>query len=148
MTLASSNEWGVCKMIRERRLQKMFKQKMNQVAQLFSIQATDRKNEELEVEGEFMLTISTLPQTNLEVHQIDLLNLLLTEFENLFAEPKCLPPTRPVDHTIHLKSHTEPINVRAYRYPPNQKIVIENLVRKMLQKSFIRPSHPLLPPYC
>ena len=46
----------------------MFKQKPNQVAQLFSIQATDKKNEELEAEGEFMLMVSTPPQANLEVH--------------------------------------------------------------------------------
>ena len=33
------------------------------------------------------------------------------------------------------------MNVRSYRYPPKQKTEIERLIKDMLQKSIIQPSH-------
>ena len=68
--------------------------------------------------------------------------MLLIEFRDLF-EPNSLPPEKPYDHTIILKPNTKPINVWSYRYPPRQKIEIEKLIKDMLQKSIIQPSHSL-----
>nr|GMC77790.1 Transposon Ty3-G Gag-Pol polyprotein [Ipomoea batatas] len=54
---------------------------------------------------------------------------LLTEFSPIFEPPKKLPPTRPIDHKIHLLPNTKPVNVRPYRYPyfqnqsENQRLV-------------------------
>lgn len=65
---------------------------------------------------------------------------LLTEFTDIFQEPKELPPTRSHDHCIPLKSDSEPTNVRPYRYPHFQKAEIERQVRDMLHSGIIRPS--------
>jgi len=139
MTLMGSKDQGMCKMITGRKLQKLIKHKKGQVAQLFSIHTTEPKEEELEVEGEPRLTVSQCPHDT--QHHTELLDALLIEFEDLFIDPQTLPPTRAIDHSINLNPHTEPINCRACRYPPNQKTEIEKLVKEMLQKSLIRPSH-------
>ena len=70
----------------------------------------------------------------------DFLHSLLVEFEELFVEPTSLPPDRFLEHTIHLKPNTEPINVCSYCYFPFQKAEIERLVKEMLSKNVIRPS--------
>lgn len=57
---------------------------------------------------------------------------LLTEFSPIFEPPKKLPPTRPIDHKIHLLPNTKPVNVRPYRYPYFQKSEIEKMVKEML----------------
>jgi len=75
-----------------------------------------------------------------KVPQLDSLNLLLDEFEDLFEEPKSLPPPRPIDHTISLKANAEPVNIRSYRYPPKQKAEIERMIKDMLSTSVIQPS--------
>ena len=50
-------------------------------------------------------------EVNEEVEQ------LLKDFEELFTEPKTLPPQRMLDHEIHLLPNSVPVNVRPYRYP-------------------------------
>ncbi|XP_060969861.1 uncharacterized protein LOC133037067 [Cannabis sativa] len=52
---------------------------------------------------------------------------LLSEFQDVFAEPKQLPSHRKDDYRIFLQQGTTPINVRPYRYPYFQKDVIEKL---------------------
>lgn len=69
-----------------------------------------------------------------------LLELLLNEYQDLFVEPKSLPPQRSLDHSIPLVPQVEPINIRSYRYPPKLKTKIERLVKDMLSQSIIRPS--------
>ena len=76
-----------------------------------------------------------------EVKPLDPLYLLLVEFKDLFVEPTTLPPQRPFDHAINLKTNTEPINVCSSRYPPIQKAEIEKLVKEMLVSSIIQPSY-------
>ena len=61
----------------------------------------------------------------------------MSEYADIFAEPKGLPAHRNLDHKIVLKPGTAPINGRPYRYPTLQKDVIENAVREMLQLSLI-----------
>ncbi|KAJ3687587.1 hypothetical protein LUZ61_016751 [Rhynchospora tenuis] len=65
---------------------------------------------------------------------------LLESYSDLFQEPKSLPPKRKNDHTIPLKSGTEPVNLRPYRYSFVQKTAIEDIVEEMLNNSIITPS--------
>lgn len=65
---------------------------------------------------------------------------LLTKFNSLFHPPQSLPPSRTTNHHIHLQPHSEPVNVRPYRYPHFQKQEIESQIEDMLQKGLIRPS--------
>jgi len=82
-----------------------------------------------------------------QITHLALLDELLVKYEDLFAEPRSLPPNRLFDHSINLKPNTEPVNIRAYRYPPIQKNEIERMVRDMLQQSIIKPSQsPLASP--
>ena len=46
---------------------------------------------------------------------------LLGEFEDLFTEPKSLPPHRMLDHEIPLLPNSVLVNVWPYRYPYFQK---------------------------
>ncbi|XP_057952937.1 uncharacterized protein LOC131147183 [Malania oleifera] len=69
------------------------------------------------------------------------LTSLLDEFQQVFAEPRGLPPIRSCDHGITLKEGTSPISVRPYRYPYFQKEEIERIVRELLELGTIRPSH-------
>lgn len=65
---------------------------------------------------------------------------LLADFQDVFAEPKQLPPHRSMDHRIFLQPGSLPINVRPYRYPYFQKDIIEQLVQEMTECGFIRAS--------
>ena len=92
-------------------------------------------------------TADTLPlctiSANTEDQQVSnpvKLEYLLNDYEDLFQEPKGLPPKRLHDHKIVLKEGTEPINVRPYRYPAFQKGEIERLVAEMLACGIIRSS--------
>jgi hypothetical protein len=46
---------------------------------------------------------------------------ILTEYADVFAEPKELPPHRQYDHAISLEEGTVPPNTKPYRYSPIQK---------------------------
>jgi hypothetical protein len=70
----------------------------------------------------------------------DVLQCLLDEFADVFATPTSLPPSRPVDHRIHLLPGTNPIVVRPYRYPQLLKDEIEHQCSAMLAQGLIRPS--------
>ncbi|XP_047326513.1 uncharacterized protein LOC124930200 [Impatiens glandulifera] len=61
------------------------------------------------------------------------LDSMLDEFQELFQEPKGLPPHRPHDHCIHLKEGSTPISLSPYRYSAIQKTEIEKLVSEMLE---------------
>nr|GEY95516.1 reverse transcriptase [Tanacetum cinerariifolium] len=65
---------------------------------------------------------------------------VLTQFAEVFEIPKDLPPRRSHDHQIPLMPNTPPINVRPYRYPPNQKDAIEGMVKKLMDSGVIRAS--------
>ncbi|XP_024979726.1 uncharacterized protein LOC112516745 [Cynara cardunculus var. scolymus] len=68
------------------------------------------------------------------------LQTLLTEFQDVFATPSGLPPTRSHDHAIPLLDGSNPIKVRPYRYAHSQKNQIEVMVHEMLQQGIIQPS--------
>ncbi|GJW93030.1 ty3-gypsy retrotransposon protein [Tanacetum coccineum] len=69
------------------------------------------------------------------------LDQLLAPYDSLFQIPTCLPPSRVVDHRIHLLPNTKSVNVRPYRYPHYQKGKMEKLVNEMLSQGIIRFSH-------
>ncbi|XP_012839901.1 PREDICTED: uncharacterized protein LOC105960281 [Erythranthe guttata] len=60
------------------------------------------------------------------------LQVLPSDYADLFVEPKGLPPHRDHDHKIHLKEGSEVVNVRPYRYPAVQKNEIEAIVQELL----------------
>lgn len=65
---------------------------------------------------------------------------VLDEFQVVFMEPTELPQHRPWDHSITLLPGTKLVNIRPYRYTPEQKTEIENQVKEMLKAGLITPS--------
>lgn len=65
---------------------------------------------------------------------------VLDDFAEMFEEPVTLPKHREWDHAIPLLPGAKPVNIRPYRYTPEQKNEIETQVKEMLQKGFIKPS--------
>ena len=41
---------------------------------------------------------------------------VMKNFSDIFDSPETLPPRRVIEHHIHLKTGTDPVNVRPYRY--------------------------------
>jgi len=74
------------------------------------------------------------PETNLQLQS------LCKEYDIVFREVMGLPPKRSHDHQISLAPGTEPINLRPYRHPWEQKNVIEKMVEEMLGTGIIRNS--------
>jgi len=65
---------------------------------------------------------------------------LLTKYADLFQDPTDLPPKRSDDHHIPLLPGSQPVNIRPYRYSPQQKTEIEKQVQEMLEKGLIQHS--------
>lgn len=65
----------------------------------------------------------------------------LQQYDEVFQNPKGLPPLRGKEHVIVLQDNTKPISVKPYRYPHAQKEVMEKLVDEMLAEGLIRPSN-------
>ncbi|GKE38977.1 reverse transcriptase, partial [Tanacetum coccineum] len=68
------------------------------------------------------------------------LQQILSTYADVFAMPTALPPPRAHDHTISLLSNTPRVTVRPYRLPPNQKDVVEQMVKELLDAGVIRES--------
>lgn len=83
--------------------------------------------------------LCTLQAVTSKEVQPELLHILHT-FNDVFLEPKHLPPPRAHDHHIPLKPGVQPPNIRPYRYPYIQKNEIEKLVREMMAAGVIRHS--------
>lgn len=66
---------------------------------------------------------------------------VLQDYQDVFAEPKTLPPARALDHRIPLKPNTSPSSQRPYRCPYVQKAVVEKLVQQMLASGIIQHSN-------
>ncbi|TYK10932.1 ty3-gypsy retroelement transposase [Cucumis melo var. makuwa] len=79
--------------------------------------------------------------TYMEIETDSSLSTVLKQFEDVFEWPEKLPPRREIEHQIHLKQGTDPINVRPYRYGFQQKEETEKLVKEMLESRVIRPSN-------
>ena len=66
---------------------------------------------------------------------------LLESYQDVFQEPKGLPTMRDHDHKIPLKSGSEVVNLRPYRYLGLQKDCLEKMVADMLETGIIRTSN-------
>ena len=66
---------------------------------------------------------------------------VLSLFQDLFVEPKGLPPSRTHDHWMPLTLESQLVLVRPYRYPHFQKAETKKLISKMLESRVIRLSH-------
>lgn len=65
---------------------------------------------------------------------------LLDKYQDIFSEPKELPPNRNHDHHIPLLQGSQPVNQRGYRVPYVQKLEIEKQVKEMLENGVIQVS--------
>lgn len=65
---------------------------------------------------------------------------LLQEFQDIFEEPKTLPPRRAIDHQIALKPDSKPINIRPYRFSYFQKLEMEKIIQELLKNDLIQNS--------
>lgn len=65
---------------------------------------------------------------------------VLKQFQEIFEEPKDVPPSRPQDHAINLILNAKLISMRPYRYPYFHKNEIEKIVRKLLASGVIQHS--------
>ncbi|KAJ0436024.1 putative nucleotidyltransferase, Ribonuclease H [Helianthus annuus] len=66
---------------------------------------------------------------------------VLKRYDQVFQEPRGLPPIRFHDHHIPLLPNARPVSSRPYRQPYYQKSEIEKQVRELLHQGLIRPSH-------
>lgn len=72
----------------------------------------------------FEQTLLTMQSTSLPLE----LQNLLSDFDDVFQLPTCLPPVRLHDHRIPLVDESKVVRMRPYRYPTVQKTEIEKLV--------------------
>jgi hypothetical protein len=70
----------------------------------------------------------------------DEIEQLLKDNEASFATPTKLPPHRSFDHNIELMQGVQPVNLKPYRYSPQQKDEIEQQVKEMMAQGIIKPS--------
>jgi hypothetical protein len=68
------------------------------------------------------------------------MQLLLQEFDDVFATPPGLPLLRSHNHCIHLLPEMEPLVVQPYQYPQLVKDELEHQCHDMLQQGIIQPS--------
>jgi hypothetical protein len=64
----------------------------------------------------------------------------LADFDDVFSEPRGLPPPRSRDHSITLVPGAPPVAVRPYRYPALHKDELERQCTAMLDQGLIRRS--------
>ena len=145
LTLIGCIEGGECRAILGSHLKKLFEQEEAAIAQLHSaydveVEEECKKDGKPRAEDHQWFKLEALIGSSSEVTLIDSLHSLLVEFEDLFIKPSSLPPNRFLEHTIHVKPNTEPVNVHSYRYSPFQKAEIEHLVKDMLSKNIIQPN--------
>lgn len=66
---------------------------------------------------------------------------LLDEFQDIFDEPKSLPPFRKNhNHKIVLKEGSDPVNQKPYRYAVQQKNEIDKMIQELLQAGTVQPN--------
>ena len=64
----------------------------------------------------------------------------MDNFQELFEEPKGIPPLRALTHSIPLLPGAQPFRLKPYRYTPFQKDEIEKQVTHLLQSGMIQQS--------
>ncbi|XP_019153739.1 PREDICTED: uncharacterized protein LOC109150304 [Ipomoea nil] len=79
------------------------------------------------------------PSESTEPHHTEL-TAILQEYQEIFEEPKSLPPSRSLDHEIPLIPGAKPVHSKPYRYSYLQKNAIEKMVDEMLTAGIISHS--------
>lgn len=99
---------------------------------MISVHSSDKEEEEASV---FSLELQTDKTEKLPPE----ISNLLHEFQDIFEEPKTLPPCRKDhDHKIPLMEGSNPINQRPYRYTVYQKNEIEKMVQELMDAGTIQ----------
>ena len=100
VVLQGNMETGSCRMIKGKKLHQLLRKKISQVAHLFSIEANEEWEGSEETEGNHSRIGQNQPHAVWQVSDLTSLELLLIEYQDLFVEPKSLPPPRSLDHAI------------------------------------------------
>jgi hypothetical protein len=66
---------------------------------------------------------------------------LLKSYQDVFQDPKQLPPQMSYDHAISLLPMSISVNYKPYHYSPQHKSEIEKQVQELLQAGLITHSH-------
>jgi hypothetical protein len=69
-----------------------------------------------------------------------LIQTVLVDFEDVFAEMTELPPHKRYDHTVPLLHGATTVNAKPYMYPPLHKDEIEKQVKTLISNGLICPS--------
>lgn len=122
-----------CKVIKGNNLNKLLAQEA-QIAFLQLLPTEEKQAEEVSMLSH--ISVSGPADSNDSDLQV-----LLSSFADIFAEPNELPPFREgFDHQIPLAIGSNPVNQRPYRYNSMQKDVIDKMVRDMLDQGIIQYS--------
>ncbi|KAA0060214.1 Transposon Ty3-G Gag-Pol polyprotein [Cucumis melo var. makuwa] len=93
------------------------------------------------IKGDPSLTKARISlKIDVQSNETNPVHTVLEQYVDIFEWPDKLPPRRDIEHHIHLKKGTDPINVRPYRYGYHQKEEMEKLVGEMLALGVIRSS--------
>lgn len=87
-------------------------------------------------------TCKAVPQEGPQVEIPTQIQDLISEYDDIFTDPKFLPPPRlGFDHKIPLKEGSTPVNLRPYRYSIIQKDIVDKFVDEMLTQGIIQYSN-------
>ncbi|KAL0549008.1 hypothetical protein IC582_013487 [Cucumis melo] len=88
--------------------------------------------------GVLLLEETTVEENNNAPEEVQ---KILAKYNDVFEWSETLPPRRAIEHHIHLKTGTEPVNVRPYWYAFQQKAEMEKLVDEMMSSGIIQPDN-------
>lgn len=92
-----------------------------------------------------LVVLEQVPSVEEQHSVADQIQAVVDEFQDIFEDPKQLPPSRHFDHHIPLIPGAIPVNSRPYRYSPFHKNEIERQVTALLESGLIVPSVSPLP---
>jgi len=69
-----------------------------------------------------------------------MLQAMLQDFMDIFAEPTSMPPPQTRDHSINLIPGSSPVAVQVHRYPAAHKDELERQCAAMLAQGIVRRS--------
>lgn len=88
----------------------------------------------------YLLQYIEVEESSFAKPYLEALQEILEEFNDVFATPHELPPSRLYDHRIPLHYSNLMANVRPYKYPFHQTNEIEKQVQDMLSMVIIQPN--------
>lgn len=89
----------------------------------------------------FLIQLHNIVAETPEKHCIPVVvNKLLEDYKDVFAEPTKLPPQRALDHKIELLPGVTPPHSRPYRVPHHQKAEMKKQITHLLENNLTRHS--------